>query len=348
MAVIKELLYYLVFSFCFSLALVGYAHTEQIQCHDVLASSQYPQPVLKSKLKCIRGFEYAFGKSFQPLATNFLASGKRYLGVNCLWSDTHQFGDKDIPLLRKCASDYAKIIEQFPHVDLELTPFTEHNLSNPDKYLDIAQAECPKCTIVNSVYKGAFSKRYKSEVHGTHAAPKEGRYNYSFDGTNAVDSDVKSVLQKHSKAERFYLWHPRYNLRYRDKDTTPRPQRIKEAKDRSPTPDFIASIDWLFGVKEPYKIPKNWLVKSHAEKHDKNDLKGDKLLIISPIKADQVSLKRGGKEACKLRYYGPFDGGGFRFYSSTMGHQCGANLDVFIGKKKFGTINGGFRSPPYR
>ena len=345
-----KFIYTVLFVLILQLTAIDWAFGQQIQCHDTLSGSLWGDQIKKANLNCIRGFEYAFGKSFQPVAKEFLQSGKIYLGVDCLWSDTHTFGDKDIKLLKECASNYQKLAEQYSHAKIELTPFTEHNLSNPDKYNDIAQAACPKCTIVNSVYKGAFSNKYKNEVHGSHKAPN-GRYNYSYDGTDCTNSNVTADLQKHARAERFYLWAPRYNLRYREKDTTPRPQRIKEYKDRSPTVDYIQGINYLFSNKGTYNLPKNWLNKSFAENHGdlgKPDLKGDKLLIISPIKANEITLKRGGKEIGKLRYYGGFDGGGFRYYAQQMAYKFGSEVDIFIGKKKYGTINPGFRSAPFR
>jgi hypothetical protein len=111
---------------------------------------------------------------------------------------------------------------------------------------------------------------------------------------------------------------------------------------------MLESLVYLFSNKGRFEIPKNWLVKSHAEKHDKNDKKGDKLLIISPIKAAAIELKRAGKLIAKLAYYGSFQGGGFRYYWQKFGYQAGADLDVFIGKKKYGVINAGFRGLTYR
>lgn len=319
---------------------------KQIPCLDTLATAQYGNQLRHIPLNFgIRGFAKKEFGDFFPVAKKELERGRVWVGVNLLWSDSHQFGDKDIPFIKKEAARYKPLCDKFPG-KMEISTFTEHNLSNPDKYHNIVQDIVGTgCKVINQVWNGALSKRYKNEIHGNHKGIPPP-YNYSYDGTNSVDSDVVADLQTHSRAEVFCMWHPRLNLRYRDKDTANRVQRVKEAKQRSPDKNLLQSLIYLFGDKGNYQIPGNWLVKSHAEKHDANDKKGDKLLIISPIKGTAIELKRAGKLIAKLVYYGVFDGGGFRYYWQKFGYQAGANLDVFIGKKKYGIINGGFRSKP--
>lgn len=320
---------------------------QQIPCIDTLAAAQYGQELKHIPVNYgVRGFaKKEFGDLF-PVARQELARGRPWVGVNLLWSDTHQFSDKDIPFIKNEAKRYQPLCKQYPG-KIELATFTEHNLNNPDKYHDIAQAAAPDCRIINSVWKGAFSKKYKNEVHGNHTKPN-GVYNYSYDGTNSTDSNVVADLQKHSSASVFCMWHPRLNLKYGPKDTANRAQRVKEARDRSPNADMLKSLVYLFGNPGTVQVPKNWLVKTHAEKHDKNDTKGDKLLIISPIKSGAIELKRGDKTIAKLPYYGSYQGGGYRYYWNRFGYTAGANLDIVIGKRKYGVTNGGFRAPTFR
>lgn len=329
------------------LLLATSCYAEQIKCLDTLAAAQYGQELRHLPVEFgIRGFAKKEFGDFFPVAKAELARGRPWVGVNLLWSDTHQFGDKDLAFVKKEAQRYQPLCKQYPG-KIELATFTEHNLTNPDKYHDEVQKVAPDCGIINSVWKGAFSKKYRNEVHGNHARPP-GRYNYSFDGTNSVDSNVVKYLQNHYQAEVFCMWHPRLNLRYRMKDTANRAQRVKEAKERSPDKNMLLSLAYLFTPPGPINIPKNWLIKSHAEKHDANDAKGDKLLIISPVKAPSITLKRFGASIATLPYYGVFDGGGYRYYWNRFGYTAGANLDVLIGKKNYGTINGGFRAGNFR
>jgi len=342
------LITFLLFALVALLGTPAPAKAEQIKCLDTLAMAQYGKERRHIPLEYgIRGFAKKEFGDFFPIAKARLEEGGKWVGVNLLWSDTHQFGDKDIPFIKKEAERYKPLCQRFPG-RLEISTFTEHNLPNPDKYHDIVKNIVgPGCEVINQVWKGKLSSKYKNEVHGEHQAIG-GRYNYSFDGMNAVDSDVVAFLERHKRAEVFCMWHPRLNLRYRDKDTANRAQRVKEAKQRSPTKDLLQSLIYLFTPKGFVNLPKTFLVKSHAEKHDANDLKGDKLLVIAPIKAQAVVLKRMGKEVAKLAYYGVFDGGGYRYYWGQFGYKAGANLELYIGNKKYGVINGGFRGPTYR
>lgn len=311
------------------------------QSLDLLGGAKYKNEVLKFKNYGIGLFAETFGDAF-PVVKELLAKGCEYVRIQLIWSDTHSFGDNDIPTIKKLAAKYNKLALEYPARIIELSPFCEHNLSNPDKYLDICQIAAPACTIVNTPWKGSFSKKYKNEIHGDHAKP-QGRYNYSYDGTNAVDSDVEAMLEKHKDAEAFFMWNPRFNLKWSMKDTTPRPQRKA-----IPSNDVIKANTALFGQKQPYSIPKGWLVKPMAEKHDAQDKKGDKLLIISPVNASKIVLKKGSNVVATLPLYGSFSGGGWRYYWNQFAYKLGSNIDVFIGSKKYGTITPAFRSPPYR
>jgi len=313
---------------------------------DLLAGAQYKKEVTLFSNYATGIFAETFGDAY-PVTEDTLKKGCKLIRIQLIWSDSHQFGDRDIKKVKELSRKYNILANKYPAADIRLSPFCEHNLSNPDKYLDIAQLEAPNCTIVNTPWKGAFSAKYINEIHGDHAKPS-GRYQYSFDGTECTNADVEGYKKKYGDAEVFFMWSSRFNLRFREKDTTPRPQRIKESKMRKPNKDYIQSIAYLFNDKGRSSLPKHWLVKSHAEKHQANDYKGDKLLIISPIHAAAIELKRGSKIIAKLPYYGSFDGGGFRYYSATMGFKLGSDLDVYINKKKVGTINGGFRDGSFR
>ena len=332
-------------------------------CIDTLAAAQYGAELkaLPNHI-AISGFAKTFGDFF-PVAKKELDRGRQYIRVDMMWSDSHSFGDKDIPFLKKEGKRYEILCAAYPDRKIELATFTEHNLQNPDKYHDILQAAAPHCRIVNTPWKGALSKAYKNEIHGDHAKPGKP-YNYSFDGTNSVDADVESYKAKYSDAELFCMWHPRLNLKWSMKDSANRDKRIKESKDRRPNKALLESLVYLFNNKGSTSIPKGWLPKSHSERHEKSDAKGDKFLLISPIKqankkgkVKPIQLKAAGKKAASLPYYGPFDGGGYRYYSTLLGYQIsekcralsGASLcEVFIGKKKYGTINPAFRDGSYR
>lgn len=336
----------------FLLTLAVNSFAQQIQCIETLAGAQYPEAVRSiPKQYGISGFAREFGDFF-PVAKRALADGRPWVGVNLLWSDTHTFGQKDMPFVLREAKRYEPLCAQYPG-KIDLRTFTEHNLPDPDRYHDQVQKAAPSCSVVNSVWRGAFSRKYKNEVHGRHPAP-HGAYNYSFDGTNSVDSQLydtkkeKGYLTLYKAAQVFCMWHPAINLRYSMKDGTPRSQRIKESEQRSPSRELLLSLTYLFSPPGAIFVPKNWLIKTHAEKHSANDQKGDKLVIISPVRGAAIELKRAGKVVANLPYYGTYEGGGYRYYWSQMGFRAGAELGMYIGSKQYGMINGGFRAPTFR
>lgn len=319
----------------------------QVKCIDTLGAAKFPNQLNAIPLDYgIGGFATTFGDFF-PVAKKELQKGRRMVRVNMLWSDSHSYGDQDIPFLKREAKRYQPLCASNPG-RVFLAPFTEHNVQNPDKYLNIVKNSAPACGVVNSVWNGAMTRdaRFKNEVHGPHSKPNVPGvgYFYSYDGQSSVDADVVTTLDKHSGAEMFCMWHPRLNGKWSMADSTPRPQR-----NAWPSGDMLRSLVYLFSQKGVVLLPNSaWIVKSHADNHGPNDQKGDKLLVISPVRADTIVLKRAGQKIGTLFYYGSFEGGGFRYYATQFAYKFGAMVDIFINNKKYGTINPGFRSPPYR
>lgn len=318
----------------------------KINCVDTLGAAKFPAELKAIPLNIgISAFAKTFGDAF-PIIKRELERGRSHVRINLLWSDSHSYGDSDIPFIKSEARRYEPLCAKYPE-KVELAPFTEHNLPNPDKYLAIVMQAAPSCGTVNSVWRGSFTRNpdYTNEVHGAHSPPSIPgvEYNYSYDGLSSVDSDIEAMRIRHSRAKMFCVWHPRLNGKWSMSDSTPRPQRKGW-----PSQDLLRSLVYLFTEKGLVSIPSNWVVKSHADNHGPNDPKGDKLLVISPIRAAQIVLKRAGVKVGSLTYYDKFDGGGFRYYAKVMGFKLGAALDMFIGNKVYGTINGGFRGPPFR
>lgn len=330
---------------------------EPIPCVDTLGAVKY-EKALKAIPNSvgISCFAKTFGDCF-PVMKRQLDAGRKFARINLLWSDTHTYGDKDLPFIKSESKRYNILCTNFPDRKIELAPFTEHNVKNPDKFLSVVKANAPNCSYpVNSYWNGSATKNpaYKNEVHGKHKnPPPPSPFNFSDDGTNTVDTNFTETKKTRSGADLLCAWHPSLNGKYSMKDTTPRPQRTGWAD-----ADMLKSLVYLFTDKGETQIPKKWIVKSHAENHGQGDLKGDKLLIISPLKKLNkklngylpIVLKRDGQKVCTLNYYGPYDGipGTYRYYAPMMGYKCGANLSVYHSGKKYGTINGGFRDGVYR
>lgn len=335
------------------------------KCIDTLAGVDYPNVVRSIPNDIWIGlFADTFGDAI-PLVESELSKGRVGVRVNLLWSDSHQYGEKDLQKVVSQSRRLNLICAKYPK-RVEIAPFTEHNVVRPEKYLEAVRANAPNCSYpVNTPWNGSLvtSDKFKNEIHGTaHANPNvlAGGWNYSDDGTNSVDTDVKAQFARRAGADRFCLWHPRLNKKWSMKDTTPRNQRKA-----LPTVDFMQSLVYLFTPKGPVSIPKGWLPKSHADNHGPGpggipDPKGDKLLIISPLRFEQrdnkgkvsgykpIVLKRSGKVLGELKYYGTFDGGGYRYYAPQMGYKYGAAVEIWLGGKYYGVFNGGFRAGSFR
>jgi hypothetical protein len=117
-----------------------------------------------------------------------------------------------------------------------------------------------------------------NEVHGDDNRIVSNRLDFSFDGTGAFDSDVETYKKKFSKAETFYLWYSGMNGRLNDNDKTPRPQRKAW-----PTARYLDSLSYLSTDRGKVSVPKDWILKSHADRHTTPpEPRAGKPVIIAP------------------------------------------------------------------
>jgi len=325
----------------------------QLQCLDTLGIAAYPSMAKQIPLNImIRGFHKTFGDYLKVMRKE-LARGRPVIGVGGPWND-HIHGDSDIPEIKKLGAELKSMLAAYPGKKIYWSVFVEHNLNNFDKYGDIAQAACPQCIIVNSVYKGSFSKKYQNEVHGSSKKPT-GVFlvpgvSYSSDGSNSPDQNFTKIVRDFKDAVFVCGWHWSFNLFYGASDPASRATRIKEKKERKPTKDIINSIIYLF--LEPGQMnlsSKIYLLKSHAEKHDFQDTKGNKMMIITKVKTAFVEFRKQGFNI-KLPLFGSFSGckNCWRYYWTQFGFKAGEALDVIINGKKEGTVNGGVRCCHYQ
>lgn len=299
-------------------------------------------------------FANTFGDAF-PVIKKLLATGRCPLvRIQLLWSDTHAFGDRDIAIITKEAKKCEALKQQFPDVVVEVSPFCEHNVKNPDKYLDIVVANAPSCRPVNTVWQGALSKKYKNEVHGNKKGVPAGSYNFSYDGQSCVDANVEADKKKYSGSEVFFFWAPQCNGKLKLEDKTPRPQRKAW-----PTSRQVDSWIALHHVKGETKLPRDWLYKSHSDQHTVPPSgKDQKPVWICPTKASEIILRtRNGQIIDRARYFGTFQGGGYRYYHTDWGYllaekakriQGDPICEVVINGKVVGKINPAFRDGNYR
>lgn len=324
---------------------------------DVLAGVKYQDVLVKEWPEgwALGIFAETFGDARKTIKAILDTGRCPVVRVQLIWSDAHAFGDKDIPKVRELSRQYNKIAARYPRVKFYLSPFCEGNLKNPDKYLDIVKRNAPNCEPVNTVWNGALSKKYINEIHGNKKAVPSGRYFFSYDGQACVDANVAADKSKYSSADIFFFWDAQFNGKHEPEDSTPRPLR----KD-FPDSKLIDSVIWLKNQKGDCKLPAKWLAKSHAENKGTDDWRANKLLIISPIKAEEILLKASNGQVIEtLGYYGTYEGGLYRYYSDQYGFELsqkairiqGINrpvVDVVINGKIYGQINPAFREGSYR
>jgi hypothetical protein len=321
---------------------------------DLLASAKYPKIAVNNVPQGwffgVFGNVDGFGAGIR-VVKRFLLLGGVNVRVQMLWSDAHKFTDKDIPRIRKMARVYNAIALANPQATIYLSPFCEHQLSNPDKYLDIVAAEAPNCIPVNTpMAGGAFSDKYINEVHGNKNAPAKGKYFYSYDGLDSVDDDVTKMKEKHKKAAAFFFWDHNFNRKFEKGDNTPRPKRQVK-----PSKQVIESVAFLHTDRGAVNLPKGWLWKSHAEhKSWPTAPREHKPVLLAKVKAPDVKLfdSAGNLVAHAQRDAKPFHDGRWVYRFAKWGYQISQDAINFtgsprcrlvLGGKEYGFINPAFR-----
>lgn len=215
---------------------------------DLLASACFPgQLAYFSKQYAVGVFAEEFQDAY-PAVVKACQAGAFLIRIHLIWHADHKYGKKDILAIERLARLYNSLAIAYPKTHIQLSPFCEQeNTTDPDIYLDICQACAPHCQIINSVAgPGKLSKKYRNEVHGDHYVPIGYDYQYSFDGTDSTTSHVKQYELKYKDAIIFFLWTPVFNLKYSMKDPASTSTRIKEAKKRKPTKDYIQHVVNLY------------------------------------------------------------------------------------------------------
>ena len=286
-------------------------------------------------------FSREFGNSL-PAVKEVVKAGKcTALRVQLMWSEKHSYSDADIPTLIDEAKRWGNFAANNPGLPVYLSPFCEHKLAQPDKYLEIVRkhAPAPNCKPVNSFSpEGQRSMKFINEVHGTQAAPG-GEYFYSFDGLDMLDSDISRIMNNHKKALIFFAWTANFNGR--------REAAFKGRTDW-PSDKLISSIWYVTNnAKGNARLPNQWFWQSHAEDLSNDDARTNKPVLGTPLKANLVELVQGNKVISSAkRYPATLRDGRSRFYFPQWGFelakQGGGVLDVRCDGKIYGKVNPAF------
>lgn len=286
-------------------------------------------------------FATTFGDSL-PLAKALADRGVPFLRIQLGWQDDHNFEESQFAALAKEAKRFCPLAAK---TKLYLSGACEHNLNTTlaQRLASLIAAACPPAIYVNVPWKGAVLPQYINEIHGK-GSPKSARSSYSSDGSPSEDLDIENLKSRFANSEFFMFWSPRYNGRWEDNDSTPRPNR-KGYADSS----MVKSMLNLANPKGQTSLPKNFLYKSHSENKGNKDPRAEKPVAIIPIKASHVELRAQGRVLSSLKYYGQYSDGRSRYYAPSWGYMIAKEpVELWVKGKKYGSVNPGFRDGDFR
>jgi hypothetical protein len=325
---------------------------------DFLGGARYQKTVLNEQPRAYGFGVFAevdgFGKAYK-LIKQLDSYGLPFIRVQLMWKDDHNFKPSDVKAIENRSKKIASLNLK---TKLYISPCCENNL-NESQFEPFAQAvkkHLPKAEIVNSPNKGKghVSKKYLNEYHHEEKPRTGGRYAFSFDGANCVDSDITKYKANYQQAEYFMLWNSQCNGRRNITDGTAREQRKYW-----PTDKQIDSWVWLTRDKGATQARKGDILKSHSDQHTQPASgKDQKPVYIIKEKVKEIVLKAdNGQTIDTLRYYGSFSGGGHRYYATQWGFELAQKAirihgkptcNYFINGKKAGVVNPAFRDGVYR
>lgn len=328
---------------------------------DYLGGARYSKIILASHPRdwAAGFFANTFGNAWPTIKA--LASTGRCprIRIHAVWDDLHVYNPaRHDPIIDQELKRANALKDSFPALDVEFSFFCEHNIRGAQlkKLYSRCAAAAKNITIINSVWQGDIIAGAVNEVHGSKASPpRQGAYNFSFDGSSAVDSDVETILQRHRGADTFYFWVPQFNLKLTTEDKTPRPQR-----QAVPTKKLIESVAFLSTPKGGDILPKDWLWKSHADQHEapKPEARAGKPVLLAPLRVNKFELiTNNGTVVGSLPYYGKFDDGRERYYLNQWGYEVARKavqaqgdpvLRLRAGDRIFGAVNAAFRCGVFR
>lgn len=219
----------------------------QIRCIDTLAGVHYPDILSIIPMHIGLGFFHeAFEGDVPSLVVDQFEAGRKHIRINILWDDDHRYGGSlDHNAVIMASEVYERICQRFPDSELQLAPFTEHNLTDPEGFLYLVEKYAPSCgKPVNSRLNGTFTTipAYENEVHGGDNCPVNMNCSYSSDGTDSLTQDIPRKLLDNAHARRFCVWHPSLNLKYTVGERTDRAIRVREINERKPKVEIIQQL----------------------------------------------------------------------------------------------------------
>lgn len=335
---------------------------------DFLGAARYKKTVLAEQPRSYGFGVFAevdgFGSAYD-LIKQLDNYGLPFFRIQLIWKDDHKFSNADVKIAEARAK---KIAALKLRTKLYISPCCENELNAAqfEPFAEVIRWHLPSATIVNSPNKGKghVSSKYLNEYHHEKPRSTQGRFAFSYDGANCVDSNIEEDKRLYANAEYFMLWNSQCNgNRKIFKPTDKRgPLDFKDRAKRIywPTPKQIDSWIWLTTHNRgATQCPKPGVFKSHSDQHKQPpEGKDQKPVWVKYLKWKAIEVKaRNGQLIDKAPYFGTFEGGGHRYYHSQWGFdlaqkairiQGDAICNVFADGKKIGTINLAYRDGGYR
>lgn len=330
---------------------------------DYLAGAKYKSVILREHPEgWAAGFFSnvdGFGDAL-PTAEALLNTGRcPRIRFQLKWKDNHDFKSSDIsPTVRECKR-VLKLVNKFPSIEFMISPWCEH-VASSSLIQQLRAAIKPllpsNAKYINSAIKnGALLRDEINEYHNGGKPKIPGKYNFSFDGTSAVDADCETTKRNFSNAETFFFWVPQFNLRKNTNDKTPRPQRKAV-----PTGQLVDSVIYLKNEKGATSLPRRWLWKSHADQHNAPvpEPRALKPVLITPVKTKVFQLiADNGQVVATSGSAQSFNDGRFRYYWPDFGYLLAEKAvriqghpvcKLVANDRVYGRVNPAFRENEYR
>lgn len=294
-----------------------------------------------------------------PTAERLLRTG-RCAGIkfHLKWKDRHDFSQADIPLTVKECKRVLELIKKFPTTPFQISPWCEHSANMP--LLNKLHEAIAPLLPTNALYvntplpNGAVLNGAINEQHGG-GKPRSPLYNFSYDGTSAVDSNVPVEKDSFKNAQVFFFWVPQFNLRLNTNDTTPRPLRKA-----IPTGKLIDSVIYLKNPKGDATLPASFIWKSHCDQHAAPipEPRALKPVLIASVKVPRFELVASNGQVIAVSSAPmSYNSGGWRYYFDDFGFHFSEKANRIQGHpicllrgggKVYGKVNPAFRQNAYR
>jgi hypothetical protein len=332
---------------------------------DILGAAMFPSIALKNWPAGFAAglFDSTFGNIW-GFVDRLAASDKcPLIKINGPWT-AHQYDrDKHDKAIFAALQRTIVMANRYPGVLWQFAPICENDntTSGYSTLLKNCEEVCNgRVLILNSRgTKGKEVPGFKSEVHGNTPAPS-GSYQYSYDGTSSVDSNVEADKKTHSRASVFFLWVPAFNLKYKTKlsadlhepkhviknDTSPPKERVCK-----PTPELIASVRRLGGpIDGTPKLNRREIWKSHSDRNNTPPADREyKPVFITPVSASRVELRDGDRVVAVSRPRAKYLDDRFIYRFDDFGYRIANKVvDVYANGKKIGSVNPAFRAGDFR